>query len=95
MLYENIQEAVEYITTITDFKPRFGIILGTGLAGLVDKMESVAVLDYEEIPHFLSPTVETHRGKLVFGFLFQMARPGFNTKNIQFWKMSQRAFWIR
>jgi len=69
MLYENIQEAVEYISTITDFKPKYGIILGTGLAGLVDNMEQVASLDYEEIPHFLSPTVETHRGKLVFGHL--------------------------
>ncbi len=67
MLYENIQEAVEYITTITDFKPTYGIILGTGLAGLVDNMEIVETIEYEEIPHFLSPTVETHRGKLIFG----------------------------
>ena len=67
MLYDNIQEAVEYITTITDFKPKYGIILGTGLAGLVDNMEQIASIDYDEIPHFLSPTVETHRGKLIFG----------------------------
>ncbi len=67
MLYDNIQEAVEYITTITDFKPTYGIILGTGLAGLVDNMEIVESIEYEEIPHFLSPTVETHRGKLIFG----------------------------
>jgi len=67
MLYEQIQEAIEYIQDITDFQPRFGIVLGTGLAGLVDQMEIVEELEYEDIPHFLSPTVETHRGRLIFG----------------------------
>ena len=67
MLYEQIQEAIEYIRDITDFQPRFRIVLGTGLAGLVDHMEKVEELDYEDIPHFLSPTVDTHRGKLIFG----------------------------
>lgn len=67
MLYEQIEEAVEYIRDITDFQPRFGIVLGTGLSGLVDVMEKVEVIEYEDIPHFLSPTVETHRGKLILG----------------------------
>lgn len=67
MLYEQIEEAIQYIRDITDFQPRFGIVLGTGLAGLVDYMEKVEELEYEDIPHFLSPTVDTHRGKLIFG----------------------------
>jgi len=68
-LYEQIQEAVAFIRSRTDFRPRTGIILGTGLGNLTDDVEVVAEIPYRDIPHFARSTVESHKGKLVFGTL--------------------------
>jgi purine-nucleoside phosphorylase len=69
MLYEDIQEAIAFIRTKTAFQPRTGIVLGTGLGNLTDDLEVHAEIDYADIPHFARSTVESHKGKLVFGFL--------------------------
>ncbi|MEZ6066573.1 MAG: hypothetical protein R3B90_12895 [Planctomycetaceae bacterium] len=49
--------------------PHAGIILGTGLGGLVEKIEVEASIEYGEIPHFLRSTATSHRGGLVCGML--------------------------
>jgi len=49
--------------------PKIGIILGTGLGGLVREIEKEIEIDYEQIPHFPISTVESHHGKLIFGTL--------------------------
>lgn len=69
MLYDQIQEAIQFIHQVTTFKPQYGIILGTGLGGLTEEMETLAAIDYKDIPHFPTSTVETHKGKLIFGYL--------------------------
>jgi len=69
MLYEQIQEAVNFIRSKTDFLPSIGIILGTGLGALVDEIEISAEIPYSEIPHFPLSTVQSHKSKLVFGLL--------------------------
>jgi len=68
-LRDEIKEAVSAIRKRTTAKPSIGIILGTGLGGLVNEIAAEAVLDYEEIPHFPLSTVESHHGKLIFGKL--------------------------
>ena len=52
-----------------NFRPEIGIILGTGLGGLVTEISAEFVLPYEEIPNFPVSTVEGHSGKLIFGEL--------------------------
>ncbi len=47
--------------------PRVGIILGTGLGGLVKDVKVKYKLDYKRIPHFPVSTVESHHGNLLFG----------------------------
>ncbi|MBI5915858.1 MAG: purine-nucleoside phosphorylase [Bacteroidetes bacterium] len=69
MLFEEIQESVEFIHSRTGFRPRFGIILGTGLGGLAADIEAVETIDYQEIPHFPVSTVQSHAGKLILGKL--------------------------
>jgi purine-nucleoside phosphorylase len=69
MLYDQIQEALHYIQAQTSFKPQFGIILGTGLGALTDDIEVVQQIAYKDIPHFPEPTVESHQGQLIFGYL--------------------------
>ena len=64
-----INEAAEYINLHTKIKPEIGIILGTGLGGLVKEIEVIDEIPYEHIPHFPVSTVESHKGKLIFGKL--------------------------
>ena len=64
-----IKASAEYIKGRVDFTPEVGIILGTGLGGLVEHIEIVASIPYSEIPNFPVSTVEGHSGKLIFGVL--------------------------
>ncbi len=66
-MLEIIKETASYIKRKTDFTPEVGIILGTGLGGMVREIDSNFILDYEEIPNFPVSTVEGHHGKLIFG----------------------------
>ncbi|MDH5365795.1 MAG: purine-nucleoside phosphorylase [Cyclobacteriaceae bacterium] len=68
-MLEKIKEAVEYIKNQYEVKPKFGIILGTGLGSLVNEVEVEKTIEYKDIPHFPLSTVETHSGKLIFGKL--------------------------
>ena len=68
-MFEKINETVSYIKERIDFEPQVGIILGTGLGGLVKEIEINKVLDYANIPHFPVSTVEGHSGRLIFGKL--------------------------
>jgi len=68
-LRKRIGEATAAIRTKTKLEPGIGIILGTGLGGLVKEIEKETEIDYGAIPHFPVSTVESHRGKLIFGTL--------------------------
>lgn len=68
-LYEDIQEATKFIRQKWSPQPRWGMILGTGLAGLAQQIRQEAVIPYSEIPHFPVSTVESHTGQLVCGYL--------------------------
>src|SRR6478735_3144003 len=52
-----------------NFRPEVGIILGTGLGGLVKEISVEFTIPYSEIPNFPVSTVEGHSGKLIFGEL--------------------------
>jgi purine-nucleoside phosphorylase len=64
-----IDEALKYILSKTDVTPEIGIILGTGLGGLVDEIDVEQFIPYGEIPNFPLSTVESHEGKLILGQL--------------------------
>ncbi|MGD0338817.1 MAG: purine-nucleoside phosphorylase [Bacteroidota bacterium] len=68
-LRQQINETLTYIRSKTSMQPAIGIILGTGLGGLIKEIEIETVLEYGNIPHFPIATVETHQGKLIFGTL--------------------------
>jgi purine-nucleoside phosphorylase len=58
-----------YIQKATGFKADAGIVLGTGLGGLVNEIEIVQTLKYSDIPNFPVSTVDGHKGQLIFGKL--------------------------
>ena len=69
-MLESIQHSAAYIKNrIGDFEPEVGIILGTGLGGLVKEIEVEKQLLYANIPEFPISTLEFHSGKLIFGML--------------------------
>lgn len=68
-MLEKIKESYTYIQSQTQVKPTIGIILGTGLGGLVKEIEIVDEIEYKDIPHFPLSTVQSHSGKLIFGNL--------------------------
>ncbi|HPI54638.1 MAG TPA: purine-nucleoside phosphorylase [Chitinophagaceae bacterium] len=64
---QKLNETVSFIESKLTQKPVAGIILGSGLGGLVDEIEVSLSLSYEEIPNFPVSTVKGHGGKLLFG----------------------------
>jgi purine-nucleoside phosphorylase len=61
--------AFDYIRSKTREKCEVGIILGTGLGGLVKHITKSCSIDYKDIPNFPVSTVESHTGTLIFGKL--------------------------
>jgi len=69
-MISKIQNTVQFIESQTGkFTPEWGIILGTGLGKLVNEIEIAHILKYKDIPDFPVSTVESHRGRLIFGRL--------------------------
>jgi len=66
-LISNINETLDVIRKYTSENYRIGIILGTGLGGLVKEIDVKHQINYEDLPHFPISTVESHHGKLIFG----------------------------
>jgi len=66
-LISNINETLEVIKKHTSESYPVGIILGTGLGGLVNDIDIKHQIKYEDLPHFPISTVESHHGKLIFG----------------------------
>jgi purine-nucleoside phosphorylase len=66
-MLETIQITADYLAKQSHLKPVIGIILGTGLGGLVQEIEIEKSIPYEEIPNFPVSTVEGHSGRLIFG----------------------------
>ncbi|MGB1216525.1 MAG: purine-nucleoside phosphorylase [Saprospiraceae bacterium] len=69
VLYDKIQEAKDYLADKLNFSIDYGIVAGTGLNQLVVDMKNAIEISYADIPHFPTPTVEGHQGKMIVGKL--------------------------
>lgn len=69
MTTQDIQESIDFLQSKGIPTPQVGIVLGTGLGQLVNHIEVSHEIDYTDIPHFVSATLESHAGKLIFGKL--------------------------
>jgi purine-nucleoside phosphorylase len=68
-MLQKIKESAEFLQKQTTYNPEVGIILGTGLGGLVNEIEIEHSISYKDIPNFPLSTVEGHSGRLIFGKL--------------------------
>ena len=67
---ERIYAAAEYIKNrIGERKPVAGIVLGSGLGKLAEKIENPIIVPYKEIPHFPASTAVGHKGNFIAGEL--------------------------
>ena len=69
-MLEKILETVDFIKSKTNgFEPEVGIVLGSGLGGLVNVIDTQYSISYKDIPNFPVSTVAGHQGKLIMGTL--------------------------
>lgn len=67
-LFDKIQESKKYIDSILISNAKIAVVLGTGLGDFAHSLSDITEIPYSKIPHFPISTVESHQGKLVFGF---------------------------
>ena len=68
-LRDDIEAARSFIASRWNTQPRAGVILGTGLGGLADRVQRQAEIAYSDIPGFPKSTAPSHTGQLVCGLL--------------------------
>ena len=68
-LHTRLEYARAWVRGRTEHRPTVGVVLGSGLGALADRVESRVVIPYEEIPEFPATSVPGHEGKLVVGLL--------------------------
>jgi len=62
-----ISGAIKTIRERVDYKPEYGLILGSGLGFLADEVTGEVSFSYKDLPHFPRSTVEGHAGRLLIG----------------------------
>ncbi len=66
---DEIDQIAGVIRTKTDYVPRVGMILGSGLGSLAANVERADIIPYAELPDWPQSTVSGHQGHLVLGEL--------------------------
>jgi purine-nucleoside phosphorylase len=69
MLISKVSESISQIRKFTEKKVEIGLILGSGLAPIADRLENKVSIPYSDIPHFKESTAPGHEGHFIFGDL--------------------------
>lgn len=64
-----IEKAASFVRATTSYQPQVGLVTGSGLAELADRVNGPVRIPFSQIPHFVPSTVEGHPGELVIGEL--------------------------
>lgn len=68
-MLQKLNKTINYFKKINLPVPKAGIVLGTGLGGLIDDIDVSHAIPYDLIPNFPVSTVQGHAGKLIFGYI--------------------------
>jgi purine-nucleoside phosphorylase len=68
-MHEKVKAAVSVLKHRMNRQPQIGVILGSGLGGLVDQIQNSVGIRFEDIPHFPVSSVDGHRGEVLAGDL--------------------------
>jgi len=66
---EKIDQAADAVQARTSYRPRVGLILGSGLNGVGDSVQKADIIPYGDLPNWPISTVHGHAGRLVIGEL--------------------------
>jgi len=66
-LREAVEETCRWLRKKIPFTPEIGIVLGTGLGKIAERVENPVSIPFEDIPNFLVSTAPGHTGRLVAG----------------------------
>jgi len=64
-----VLEAVTFLKQRLSGVPAVGIVMGSGLGGLVEEMDRPTRIQYADIPHFPVSSVKGHAGEVVVGHI--------------------------
>jgi purine-nucleoside phosphorylase len=64
-----IDEVTNFVRSQTQYQPKIGLILGSGLGDLAKSIENPDFIPYKDIPFWPKSTVHGHSGQLVIGKL--------------------------
>ena len=68
-MIETIRQAAAFLRERLPAAPQVGLVLGSGLGGLADRLENPVYIPYSEIPGFVVSTAPGHAGRFVAGQL--------------------------
>ena len=68
-MWNKVQETVDFLKKEGFLTAEFGIVLGSGLGGLVNSISVENSISYSKIPHFSRSTTPGHSGNLIYGTL--------------------------
>ena len=68
-MIETIRQAAAFLRERLPAAPQVGLVLGSGLGGLADRLESPVYIPYAEIPGFAVSTAPGHAGRFAAGLL--------------------------
>jgi purine-nucleoside phosphorylase len=66
-LFQQVDEAANFIASKADLRPGIAIVLGSGLGDFADEASDAVRINFADIPHFSRSTAVGHAGQLVFG----------------------------
>ena len=68
-VYQKLTTCYKSLRALTNFQPKFALVLGTGLGAFADRIRIVQTVSYHAIEGFPTSTVEGHKGQYVFGYV--------------------------
>jgi purine-nucleoside phosphorylase len=68
-VHTRLEYARAWVRGRTELRPVVGMVLGSGLGALADRLGGAVSIPYEEIPEFPAVSVAGHAGRLVVGTL--------------------------
>ncbi|MEW4567252.1 purine-nucleoside phosphorylase [Tautonia sp. JC769] len=69
MVYDHASEAADAIRGRVTGAIEAGLVLGSGLGNLADRLQDPTIFPYHTLPHLPAPTVAGHAGRLLIGDL--------------------------
>ncbi len=68
-IYEKLLSCYNQIKKATDFEPKIGVVLGSGLGHFGDCINIVDTVEYSSLEGFPVSTVSGHAGRFLFGYV--------------------------